>query len=215
MLKAGSYTVIVRDATGGQTSASVTITQPQPLVLNVTAGTIQSYGGTTTVTLSASGGTSPYTYAGPTSNVKAGTYTYTVEDANGCRDAETITITQPELLKGRYKRLGSAGIGRKTVSSATSLPSTDPKAGPAGDYFNLYPNPVVSSTTLTITSAQMGTGTISIIDLKGVVRRQYQVQKSTATFTHNLDLSGLSKGYYVLRLQIGAEYVLTKKFLKM
>lgn len=94
-LAAGSYTVTVRDAAGATATASVTITQPSKLNLTVTPGTIPAYGGSTTVAVSASGGTAPYTYSGPTTNVKAGTYTYTVTDAKGCTDSKTITLTEP------------------------------------------------------------------------------------------------------------------------
>lgn len=94
-LAAGSYTVTVRDANNATSTASVTINQPARLTLTVTPGTIALYGGTTSVSLSASGGTAPYTYSGPVTNVTAGTYTYTVTDAKGCTDTKSVTVTQP------------------------------------------------------------------------------------------------------------------------
>ncbi|MGB4771336.1 MAG: hypothetical protein WBP58_07750 [Chitinophagaceae bacterium] len=94
-LAAGTYTVTVRDANNATATASVTINQPARLNLTVTPGTIALYGGTTSVSLTASGGTAPYSYSGPVSNVAAGTYTYTVTDARGCQDTKSVTITQP------------------------------------------------------------------------------------------------------------------------
>jgi hypothetical protein len=73
----------------------VTITQSGSLNLTATPGTITCNGGTTSVTLAATGGTSPYTYGGTTTNLTAGTYNFTVTDAAGCSAATTITITQP------------------------------------------------------------------------------------------------------------------------
>lgn len=94
-LAAGSYTVTIRDANNQTTTTNVTIGQPARLSLTVTPGTIALFGGTTSVSLTAAGGTAPYSYSGPVSNVAAGTYTYTVTDARGCQDTKTITITQP------------------------------------------------------------------------------------------------------------------------
>ena len=92
-LAAGNYTVTVRDAMGTSTSASVTISQPAPLSITATAGTISTFGGTTSVTLAAAGGTAPYTFSGPTTSISVGTYNYTVTDSKGCVDAKTLSIT--------------------------------------------------------------------------------------------------------------------------
>jgi hypothetical protein len=94
-LKAGTYTVNVRDANGVSANETVTITQPSTLGLQITPGTIQNFGGTTSVSLSATGGTAPYVFTGPETGVKAGTYTYTVTDAKGCSDVKSVTITEP------------------------------------------------------------------------------------------------------------------------
>jgi len=211
-LKAGSYTVTVRDATGTSATVTATIPQPPALVLSVSAGTIAYFGGTTNVSVSASGGTPPYTFTGPTSNVSAGTYQYTVKDAKGCTDTETITITQPARLKGRYRKLSST----RTWSTKTSLPDTELKSSTVeNEYFNIYPNPVISTMTVSITTAEMGEGTISVINLNGSAVRQFKIQKSTTGFTYTLDLADLARGYYVLRLQLGSGYVVSSKFLKM
>ncbi|MEY3860167.1 MAG: hypothetical protein RIS50_448, partial [Bacteroidota bacterium] len=60
-----------------------------------------------TVTLSAIGGTSPYSYKAGTGtyqsstsfiNVDPGTTIYTVQDINGCLDTQYMLITQPSVL---------------------------------------------------------------------------------------------------------------------
>jgi hypothetical protein len=61
------------------------------LTISTTAGTISTYGGRTTLTANAMGGTAPYTYSlngaayqsGNAFIVSAGTYTVTVKDGNG------------------------------------------------------------------------------------------------------------------------------------
>jgi hypothetical protein len=54
-------------------------------------------GGSSTVTVSATGGTAPYSGTGTFSH-GAGTYSYTVIDHNGCRATTTGTITQPAAI---------------------------------------------------------------------------------------------------------------------
>jgi hypothetical protein len=94
---AGSYSYTVTDVNGCTTSTSTTITQPSALVASSTSTSISCYGGTATVTVSATGGTTPYSGIG-NYTVSAGTYNYTVTDVNGCTSNTTITVTQPALV---------------------------------------------------------------------------------------------------------------------
>ena len=93
---AGTHSYTVTDANGCATTTSITLTQPSS-ALSASAsvnGPVSCNGGTTTVTVAATGGTAPYTGTG-TFTVGAGTHNYTVTDANGCTDAVSITVTQP------------------------------------------------------------------------------------------------------------------------
>ena len=85
-LIAGTYTVTVTDAKGCQTTATANITAPSSAItFTATPTQILCYGGTGSVTLSASGGTGTLTYGpDPTTNLVSGLYHYTVTDANGC-----------------------------------------------------------------------------------------------------------------------------------
>ena len=96
-LAAGTYSVTVTDANGCSATGSYTVTEPDELVATVTAGTISCNGGTTTVTVTATGGTAPYSGTG-SHTVGAGIHIYTVTDANGCSSTTSVTITQPDLL---------------------------------------------------------------------------------------------------------------------
>ena len=113
VVSAGSYSYLVTDANGCTTTVSGTITQPTPLVGSASAGTILCNGGTTTVVISASGGTSPYTGTG-SFVVSAGPYSYTVTDANGCTTTVSGTITQPTPL------VGSASAGTILCNGGTT-----------------------------------------------------------------------------------------------
>ncbi|WP_161622657.1 SprB repeat-containing protein [Cesiribacter andamanensis] len=105
----GSYTILVKDAMGCTAeSDEVLVSQPDELLAGASAGAIMCHGGSTTLTASATGGTSPYLYsidggsswqASPEFTVSSGTYTVLVKDAMECTDAASpLTIGQPAAL---------------------------------------------------------------------------------------------------------------------
>ncbi|MBT6744935.1 MAG: lamin tail domain-containing protein, partial [Flavobacteriales bacterium] len=91
-LSAGTYTFGVSDANGCSTSSTVTIGEPTQLLASSSAPQILCVGGTTVVTVSASGGVSPYTGTG-TFTENEGTFTYQVTDNNGCTASTSATTT--------------------------------------------------------------------------------------------------------------------------
>ncbi len=106
-LAAGNYTVTVTDANGCTATAVACIVQPSSgLSASISAQTNVGCTGSMTgsATVSASGGTAPYTYSWNTSPVQtgatasslgAGSYIATVTDANGCTATASVNITQP------------------------------------------------------------------------------------------------------------------------
>ncbi|MFM8918324.1 MAG: beta strand repeat-containing protein, partial [Bacteroidota bacterium] len=96
-LTAGSYSVTATDANGCSAITIVTITQPTALTAVSSSGTITCYGGTTSVSVTSGGGPAPYAGTG-SFTVGAGSYSYTVTDANGCSVVTNITVAQPTLL---------------------------------------------------------------------------------------------------------------------
>jgi gliding motility-associated-like protein len=108
-LAAGTYTITIKDANGVTKTNTATITQPAATLAVAVSSQINVivYGASTgSITVAASGGTSPYQYkvgtgsyqSDPTFNaLPAGTYTITIKDANGITTTTTATITQPEV----------------------------------------------------------------------------------------------------------------------
>jgi len=96
-LVVGTYSVTVTDANGCTISRSVTITEPAVLVASSANTSITCLGATSTVTVSAVGGATPYTGTGDYT-VVAGTYSYTVTDANGCTSSTSITISEADVV---------------------------------------------------------------------------------------------------------------------
>lgn len=96
-LTAGTYSVTVTNNLFVE-SASVTISAPAPLALNISANN-PTQGNNGTAAVAVAGGTSPYTYlwsSGSTwpsaTGLAAGVYTVTVTDARGCTATGSATI---------------------------------------------------------------------------------------------------------------------------
>src|SRR5439155_17756960 len=94
---AGTYSYTVTDANSCTAVVSGDITEPLALTASAAEGTISCHGGTTTVTITASGGTAPYTNDGA-HTVSAGHYSFTVTDAKGCTTPVSGDITEPLAL---------------------------------------------------------------------------------------------------------------------
>jgi hypothetical protein len=103
-LAAGNYTFVVIDNVGCQASIAVTLTQPNPINIALSA-TPTSCSGTPqgAVNATVSGGSQPYLYSwsngsGGTSinNLSAGVYTLTITDAAGCSEAATSEVVNPD-----------------------------------------------------------------------------------------------------------------------
>ncbi|QIA06267.1 HYR domain-containing protein [Draconibacterium halophilum] len=140
-LSAGLHTFTVTDANGCTTTADVTITEPAILSASIVATSpILCYNGIATIQISASGGTSPYTYnfEGESSNSTgiftgisgsvAGTdYDYSVTDANGCTtNVQSITITQPPELTASANAPDVTCNGQTTTVTITATGGTSP-----------------------------------------------------------------------------------------
>ncbi len=124
-IKAGTYTVTVRDNTGCIKLPVDTYTLTEPPVITVTVTpspvpngpfNISCPGGTGGIYISASGGTGgTYTYIWTTSDgsgivpghkdqvaLTAGTYRIAVQDSNSCEIVNYITLTQPAPITGIF-----------------------------------------------------------------------------------------------------------------
>ncbi|PHI21751.1 hypothetical protein CEQ90_00240 [Lewinellaceae bacterium SD302] len=102
-LPAGTYTVVVTDANECTETASVTIEQPDQLVITGTVDDLDCFGdldGSINVTVT--GGTEDYSYEWNTGaitedlfNLSGGAYSLTVTDANGCMTSATFIVSEP------------------------------------------------------------------------------------------------------------------------
>ncbi len=108
-LPAGSYLVTVTDDYGCESSAAVTISEPdEPLSVQLVRTDAQCNGSSDgSINLTVSNGTAPYSFlwnngsgAEDLVNIPAGNYSVTVTDANGCTGTASAAIGQPAALTG-------------------------------------------------------------------------------------------------------------------
>lgn len=183
-LRAGTYNLVVTDASGCSKSASYEITQPAALTLTPSVTQVKCKDDLSgAIALNAAGGTGTLTFAwsGPSgysstaqniSNLKAGAYNVTVTDANACTRTQSFTITEPtdslKVLSASVAKItcfgGSNGAISITVGGGTQ-PYRFAWTGPSG--FNSTAqniNTLIAGTyQLTLTDANNCTVTKSYI----------------------------------------------------
>jgi gliding motility-associated-like protein len=148
-LAAGTWTVTVTDGNNCIGSASVQITEPQPLVVQASSVNISCFGQNNgQLSAAANGGTGTISYSWNTAppsnsqtvnNVPAGNYTVTATDQNGCTATAQATVTQPSqiVLQTTYTNVtcpggndgaatvqGSGGTGTLSYAWNTLPPAT-------------------------------------------------------------------------------------------
>jgi gliding motility-associated-like protein len=147
---AGSIPVIVKDKNNCFTNAIVNLTEPTPLV--ATIANVENIGCPTrlgSVTLTANGGTAPYTYGtslplqtqNTIANLAAGTYTVTISDTHACTQTVQTTITaasqlvvnvssnRVDICEGQAATLtamGNNGSGKYTYDWGTTIGAGTP-----------------------------------------------------------------------------------------
>jgi len=102
-LSPGTYKVTITDANTCVSTDSIVISETNvPFTVNATGGTTSCTSNTGTVTVSASGGNSPYTYhwannstGAQITGLGAGNYLVTVTDAHGCTTTASGAVTTP------------------------------------------------------------------------------------------------------------------------
>ena len=164
-LGAGKYKVTVSDNSGTTAIDSITITEPVLLTSiiqidsNVSCNSYSNGG----ATVSANGGTTPYTYlwnntatTASITGVAAGNYSITVTDANGCIANNNTTIIEPAVLLAAIA-LDSNDRGNGGGATATATGGTTP-------YSYLWSN---TATTASITGVAAGNYTVTVTDDKG------------------------------------------------
>jgi len=205
-LTAGTYTITVNDAHNCSATASVTITQPAaPLSANITATTNVDCrnNATGSSTVAAGGGTTPYTYAwtpsggnGATaSNLTAGTYTITVNDAHNCSATASVTITQPAVVLTATVTAATNidcknnASGSATVSVAGGTMPYTYAWTPSGGSAAIANNLTAGTYTVTVTDAHNCSASASV-----TLTQPTASLTATLIASNNVDCNGNSTG---------------------
>ena len=108
-LSEGSYSVIVSDAIGCETSETFNVTEPAILQLDLSVVDVLCYDGSNgQLNAAITGGTSPYVWVIEDENfqvqtnntqLRAGVYVVRAHDNNNCSITDTAIINQPDLLE--------------------------------------------------------------------------------------------------------------------
>jgi gliding motility-associated-like protein len=163
---AGTYSVFVLDNNGCTTSGTVSVTQPSPLSLSAPTNATICAGSSASLSVSASGGGSPYTYIWNPGNLSGSTvtvnptsgtqYTCTVTDANGCTQSRTANVEVRPLLSA------SVSVQHLCAGDSVVLSPVITSPGTGGPYSYSWST---GSTASTITVHAAGTPGIALYNL--------------------------------------------------
>ncbi|MBS1781410.1 MAG: gliding motility-associated C-terminal domain-containing protein [Bacteroidetes bacterium] len=171
-LAAGKYIVTLTDSVGCTRRDSVTLTQPNLLIASTSATTNVSCnnGNNGTATVSATGGTTPYTYSWNTTPTQTGTtatglaagnYIVTVRDSNGCSDTALAIITEPVKLVASVT--ATTNVSCHSGNNGAATVST---TGGTGSYTYRW-NTSPAQTTATATGLTAGSYIVTVTDSNG------------------------------------------------
>ncbi len=167
-LATGSYSVTMTDGNGCSDTESFFINQPNQLAGFVSSQTnVECFGENSgTVSLSATGGTAPYTFQWNNcgncpivNNLSAGIYFVTVIDGNNCTQTINVLITQPS----QQLTVTTTGTDESAVNANDGTAIASPTGG-TPPYTFIWNN---GSTSQLITGLEPGTYAVTVEDANG------------------------------------------------
>ena len=165
-LTAGTYCVTVSDETGCSSSLCETLTEPSEIIVTESISNTSCFGGNDgTITLSISGGSSPYSVVWENqettqnlTGLAAGSYAVTITDDNGCTYSSSYLVSEPNelMVSGLTTNPTAYGNADGTIDISINGGNTP--------YTILWSN---QASTEDLTALTAGTYTVNITDLYG------------------------------------------------
>ena len=170
MLLPGTYCVTVTDANGCTSTDCGTIGQPAGFTFNFNPTNPDCGATNGSVSVSATGGTGPYTYSwdngtsgSSLSNIGEGTYTVNVTDANGCTGSGMVSLAGSNLSVSIDANSPACGVGATGTAMVNVVGGTSPFTynWSSGSTANTAGNLAPGTYTVTVTDAAGCTGMAS------------------------------------------------------
>jgi len=170
-LASGVYGFTLVDSNGCKLTRNYSVASPTKLELSYNSNSVKCNAGSDgSITLLATGGSFPWSYkvTGPGSyistsvtnkNLVSGTYNLMLTDNNGCKDSETVNITQPNKLIAVRSTTQPLCFGLKGSMSLNVSGGTSPYS-----YEWLDGNSALYAATQNVISADVGKYTYTVID---------------------------------------------------
>jgi gliding motility-associated-like protein len=169
-LAAGTYTVTISDNAPCSISASFTITQPTPVIVDSAIVTPASCGTPGTITVVVSGGSPSYRFAwnngafgSPLTGLGAGTYCVVVSDSNGCSSTSADTCYTVTAI-GNPISLGTPVIDSIKCSNGSTGSISVTATGGSGTITYTWGS---GATTNSISNLSSGTYCVTATDTTG------------------------------------------------
>ncbi|HAA00845.1 MAG TPA: hypothetical protein DEP18_04850 [Flavobacteriales bacterium] len=169
-LEPGNYTYTATDPRGCSVTETVTITEPDELLANISTENVSCHSaGDGEVAITITGGTPGYhiTFNGSTgtnltySSLNPGVYTIEAEDANGCvTTQQSVTISEPNVLTSTGSSTPETSLGDNDGTASVSA------SGGTAPYTFLW-NDNSTQTTATANGLPSGTYSVLITDANG------------------------------------------------
>ncbi|MES1214284.1 MAG: T9SS type A sorting domain-containing protein [Bacteroidota bacterium] len=198
-IKAGTYSVTIKDAAGCSISQSFIVTQPDALTITIAKTDINSCNGTGSITANVTGGTMAYQYklnngafqsGNVFNNLPVGSYAVTVRDANGCQATVTsigITDTGEDPYESNNKIGDADSILINQVVFARIAPTANDK-----DWYQFTTAATAGSYILSVSHGTISY-TFNLYDNKG---KLIALSSSTAT-TKTYNSLSINTAYYI------------------
>jgi hypothetical protein len=195
-LIAGIYSVIVQDQNLCETSLSINITQPAAaLTSSVSTTSPLCFGLNGEATASVTGGTPGYNYlwtpalgsTGVSVTLKAGSYTVSVSDNNGCSISNSFLVAEPTQVAASTSSDDTICPGQSTVLTAIA-------SGGVGNYtYNWQPGILVNTSTVSVSPVIDTKYTVGAYDLNGCPSSVKDIDIALFSLTNaDVDFSGIS-----------------------
>ena len=188
---AGAHELTATDNSGCAQVDSVSITEPEEIMLSAIADTASIGASDASIDLTVAGGVSPYTYSWSNGSstedidsIGAGSYSVTVTDSSGCTNTLTVEVTDP----------GS-------VSLEHDIPTLE---------IEVVPNPNNGTFNVRIEQDTPGPIQLSLYYLDGKLVFEEQLDQVTNVFNKELFVKECVKGVYFLRITTNTETISKK-----